>query len=161
MARNDDNTIRTSSYEAQKSYDRMLADCSISSLRFLSDKYEKDLDKYKELHNLDKIEYWQEYKNMQQRKKMIDEELTVRIMNQNASKSMYETEFDSTTGTLYINDEMNNKHITMNVAFNEDEDRYVSCDENDYVSEYDNVIEEDDIEDKPKTRKEIYDGWKY
>lgn len=99
-----DDKIRTSSYQAQKAYDRMISDCDISSLRFLSEKYESDLDRYKQEHSLEDKSNWREYKNMQQRKKMIDEELTVRLMNQSATITKGSTYFDSDTGLIFSED---------------------------------------------------------
>jgi hypothetical protein len=66
---------RTSSAESQWSYDNLLADLDISSLRFLSQKYNKDLVYFRIHNNLNDQDNAQLYKEMQQRKKMIDEEL--------------------------------------------------------------------------------------
>jgi len=151
--------MRTSSYQAQKAYDRMLADCDISSLRFLSSEYDKRLDRYKESHDLNNSEFWREYRNMQQRKKMIDNELSARIMNKSAISDTYITEFDSTKNIVYGNDGDNDIQY---VAFNEDEDGYVITD-----LEGLNRLELDEFDDdieKPKkelARKDIYKEWSY
>ncbi len=130
MARNDDPTKRTSSYNGDKAYDRMLSECDVSSLRFLSNKYSTDLYDYKMTHNLDSIDEWRQYKDLQLKKKMIDEELSIRIMNDSASLNINTIEFDSTTNTIY--DPENYK--TYNAAFNELEngmivydDEYETC----------------------------------
>ena len=158
MNRNyEDKTLRTSSYKKQNAYDRLIADCIISSLRFLSDKYQKDLNNYKENYDLEEKDNWIEYKRMQERKKMIDEELTVRIMNKNASPTSYYSEFDSTTGTVFINDEINNNHTMKTVDFNEDEDGYIITDEDGYSEEVDSFYNLD----YKRKRKDVYREWKY
>ena len=148
-----DKELRTSSYRGQEAYDRMLADCSISSLRFLSEKYEDDLYRYRKNHDLDNKEFYREYRDMQQRKKMIDEELTTRIMNESATKTKSNTYFDSTTG--HIIDEHTGS-ILGTADFDEDEE-YVS------VRDFDgNIINQYNKPCKPiRKRKDIYDDWEY
>lgn len=158
-------TLRTSSYKKQNAYDRLLANSKISSLIFLSDKYDKDLNRYKKDHDLEIKENWVEYKRMQERKKMIDEELTIRIMNMNASTtSRYQPEFDSIKNVVYKNGETNTKYSTKNVAFDEDENEYIICSDDGYITEVVplNIVDDDNnIEYNKRDRKDIYKDWEY
>jgi len=150
MARYDDKELRTSSYRGQEAYDRMLAECSISSLRFLSDKYDKQLDEFKERNNLNDSENWREYKDLQQRKKMIDEELTTRLMNESATITTPKTHFDSTTGLIY--DEYTGDIIGSADIDEDEEVLYVRDFDGEVTNEYGPGTED---------RKERYKRWDY
>jgi len=146
-----DKTKRTSSYKAQKAYDRLLSECTISSLRFLSEKYENELDYFKKNNDLNIQENWRAYKDKQQLKKMIDEELTVRIMNASATKSnYYSSYFDSDTGQII--DESGGNILGV-AEFDEYE-------ENVTIRNYEGDITNIYGEGKRK-RKEVYDEWEY
>lgn len=73
-----DESIRTSGFKSQNEYDVLLSDLDISSLKFLAHKYAKDLKYFRSHNNLNDQENAQAYKEMQQRYKMIDEELSFR-----------------------------------------------------------------------------------
>lgn len=149
-----DKTKRTSSYKAQKSYDRMLADCNISSLRFLSEKYDKELDNYKEQNDITQKENFREYRNIQQRKKMIDEELTVRLMNESATTTKSTTYFDSNTGLIYGE---YSGDILGTADFDENEECInVRNFDGDIVLKYN-----EPQPNQKKKRKDIYEGWEY
>jgi len=162
MRKDENKYTKTSSYRHDKDYDDLVSNCDISSLRFLSEHYDDKLDIYKHTHNLDNREYWREYKNIQRRKKIIDEELSVRIMNQSAISTRYITEFDSMNNILYKNDDTNIQEDTRYVAFNENENGYKLYDNDDNIIDEFIVSEDDDnIVKKKKSRKEIYKDWDY
>jgi hypothetical protein len=71
---------RTQGATHQWEYDNLLSELDISSLRFLSHKYNKDLSYFRNNNNLRDNTNAQLYLEMQQRKKMIDEELQNREM---------------------------------------------------------------------------------
>ena len=72
--------IRTTPAERQWEYDNFLSELDPSSLAFLSWKYNDDLVYFRIHNNLNDQENAQFYKEMQQRKKMIDEEIHNRKM---------------------------------------------------------------------------------
>lgn len=72
--------IRTSGFKSQNEYDVLLSNLDISSLRFLSWKYNRDLIYFKANYNINEQINAQSYKKIQQRKKMIDEEIYNRKM---------------------------------------------------------------------------------
>ena len=67
--------IRTNSAESQWQFDSLLADTDISGLKFLKIKYKDNLIDYTMSHDLNNPEYLSEYQKIQQRYKMINEEL--------------------------------------------------------------------------------------
>ena len=67
--------MRTSGWKSQYQYDKLIADLSYSSLRFLKSKYKKDLRDFRNSHDLNDQENATKYKEMQQRYSMILEEL--------------------------------------------------------------------------------------
>jgi len=67
--------IRSKSWESQPEFDNLIRDIDISSLRFLRNKYIKDIRYFKKSNDLSIKENIHEYKQMQQRLKMISEEL--------------------------------------------------------------------------------------
>jgi len=70
--------IRTTSAERQWQFDNVLADTDISGLKFLKNKYKDNLAEYFLTHDLNNPESLSEYQEMQQRYKMINEELKTR-----------------------------------------------------------------------------------
>jgi len=64
--------------KSQYRFDRLLSELDISSLRFLRHKYLQDISYYRHSHDLNVQDYAQEYKELQQRLKMITEELKLR-----------------------------------------------------------------------------------
>lgn len=71
---------KTGGAKHQWEYDILLSELDISSLRFLSEKYNKDLKYFRNNNNLYDNSNSQLYLEMQQRKKMIDEEIHNRKM---------------------------------------------------------------------------------
>ena len=69
---------RTSSWKSNPEFDNLLGDLDISSLRFLKQKREKDLNYFRSLHDIRDPSYYEEYRELQQTYKMICEELTQR-----------------------------------------------------------------------------------
>jgi len=67
--------IRTTSAKHDWDYDNLIADLDVSSLRYLSKKYHKDLDDFMGHNDLNDQTNAQIYKDMMTRKKMIDEEI--------------------------------------------------------------------------------------
>lgn len=67
--------LRSKSWKRQPEYDKLLADTDPSGLKFLKLKYEKDLNSYLLYNDLNNPDNFSEYKEMQQRYKMICEEL--------------------------------------------------------------------------------------
>jgi hypothetical protein len=70
--------LRTKGAFSQLDYDSLVADLDISSLRFLAQKYAKDLHYFRSHNDLNDQDNAQSYKEMQQRKKMIEDELEFR-----------------------------------------------------------------------------------
>lgn len=68
----------TSGRKSQYRFDKLLSELDISSLRFLRHKYLQDISHFRQEHNLNVQEYAQTYKELQQRLKMISEELKLR-----------------------------------------------------------------------------------
>jgi len=150
--------LRTSSYKKQPAFDRLLAESDISSLRFLSVNYDNKLDYFKKNNSLDESDNLREYRFLQQRKKMIDEELTTRIMNHSATLTELDPpEFDSTNNIVY--DGYNDSYST--VAFNENEDGYIIYEEDYECSNVDDFFNEDEEDNEKKSRKDIYKDWNY
>ena len=116
------NKKRTSGYRSQNEFDNLLADLDGSSLRFLSSKYNKDLVYFKVHHNINEQENAQEYKEIQQRKKMIEQELGNRKKYGTLIGITQDFKFDSETG--FVTDLDN--HIVQQLAYNETETEIIS-----------------------------------
>ena len=112
---------KTSGWTTQSEYDRFLSETQdISSLKFLKRLYPQKLREYRNSHDLNDITNQQEYKLMQQRYVMINEEIANRMMDINASPTYRREEkfFDRETGLV-----LNEFHqIEYSIYFNEDED---------------------------------------
>lgn len=148
---------RLDSWKSQPDFDKMLQDVDISGLKYLVEKYEREMNNYYETHDLSDDDNLQEYKGIQQRYKMVNEELEKRTYDIWASPTYYKTtlQFDSTTGTIYDSD--GNPYKTAD--FNEKESGYVIRDlEGIVLEEYDDLDDNIDIQ---LERKDIYKGWKY
>lgn len=160
-------SLRPNNAKSQWQFDNLIADTDISGLRFLLQKYKKDLGYFRNSHDLNNDDSFSEYREIQQRYKMIGEELDVRVSNINASstyKSINKrTSFDSQTGVVYDEEGM----PTYTVDFNEDEtDTIIRDIEGIIVESFDDdydEIDDDDYDDVnlPKTKKEMYGNWKY
>lgn len=117
------NKLRTSGYRSQNAYDNLLSDLDNSSLSFLSSKYNKDLVYYRIHHNLNEQESAQEYKEMQQRKSMIDEEIKNRKRYGNNQTGLYnEVRFNPETGCVIDS----NNNILEELAYNETETEIIN-----------------------------------
>jgi hypothetical protein len=148
--------LRTSSYRGKESYDRFLSTCNISSLQALSHKYENELNTYKKNHDMNDADNWRRYNDKQQIKKMINEELFVRIMNKYASSKYLEAYYDSLTGCI-----IDDKQGAIGFAdYSEDESSIIVRDiEGSVEYEYDGS---DYVDESPrKKRKHIYESWYY
>ena len=64
--------------DIQYQFSRLVQVLDENSLRFLKSKYQKELYRYRNEHNLNQQEFAQEYKRLQQRLKMITTELKLR-----------------------------------------------------------------------------------
>lgn len=88
--------FKTKGNKCQYQFDKLLSDIDISGLTFLSKKYDKDLVDFRSSHNLNDQEHAQTYKEMQQRKKMISDELENRL------RQMEDEKYNSKD--IYFND---------------------------------------------------------
>jgi len=79
--------ILTKGRNSQYRFDQLLADTDISGLKFLKSKYIKDLAEYRRNHRIS--ENPMEYRRMQQRLKMITEEIKLR---ETLTRVRYESE---------------------------------------------------------------------
>jgi len=67
--------IRTRGANSQWQFDKMLEDTDVSGLAYLKQKYKDDMVDYSLTHDLNNPSFFSEYKEIQQRYKMINEEL--------------------------------------------------------------------------------------
>lgn len=103
----------------QYQYDKMLSDVSISGLTFLTQKYDGDLKEFRNNHDLNNQEEAQQYKEMQQRKKMISTELNNRVrMLENENLYSKDIHFNSNYDIIIHEDNGNIK--VLRPSFNED-----------------------------------------
>lgn len=108
---------RTSGWQSQNEYDNLLADLSFSSLKALKHIYNKEIRDFPNHFDLNESENQSFYKEMLQRKHMIDEEYEFRKNN----PQPYGEYFDAETG--YVLNEFG--EAIYGISFNEDEDNYV------------------------------------
>jgi len=149
---------RTNSWQRQPEFDNILGEISTSGLQFLQVKYEKQLHNYTSTHNVAEINEFEIYKEIQQRLKMINDEIYHRTTDSWASPSYYNINkytFDSTTGLVY--DEWGIPRYTFDL--NEDESSLIQRDLEGAI------VEEMDIPKESKIRKlnkrELYEHWDY
>jgi len=117
------NKLRTSGYRSQNGFDNLLAELDNSSLKFLSSKYNRDLVYYRIHHNLNDQTYAQEYKEMQQRKSMVDQEIKNRKRYGTAITGSYnEVRFNSETGCVIDSD----NNVLEELAYNETETEIIN-----------------------------------
>lgn len=148
---------RLNSWQSQPYFDKMLQDVDISGLTYLVRKYEKEMNNYYESHNLSDDDNFSEYKGIQQRYKMVNEELEKRALDIWASPTYYRTtlQFDSNTGTVYDSD----GNLYKTADFNETETGYIIRDlEGTVLETHDDSDNNINIE---LTREDNYNGWKY
>jgi len=109
---------RTSGYKTQILYDRELSRMDVSSLKFLKFKYNKDIHEFPNFYDLNDESNQKFYKEMLQRKRMIDEELESRSIYN--SSSVNKDYYDSETGGVF-----NDNGIEYTISFDEDEGEYI------------------------------------
>lgn len=113
------NRIRTKGYRSQNDYDNFISDLTENELVVLNNKYNRDLIYYRIHQDLNIQENAQEYKEMQQRKKMLDEEIKKRKMFRTpTSSSLW---FNIENGTVLDS----NNNVVEKIAFNSDETEIV------------------------------------
>lgn len=156
--------IITSGYHSQPEYDKMLSNLDISSLKFLNGKYKSDIRAFRENFDLNDEDNQQQYKEMLQRKKMIQEEMRNRIILLYESESYQEGGdwFDPETGIVIDR----NSKILYEVAY-ADED----CSSMVYIMDNESKLKEKQIDDmsneedyemyEPSNRNDRYLKWDY
>ena len=153
----DSKSRRTGSWKSQPDFDKLLAETETSGLRYLQTKYENQLYNYKSTHNLNKKDYFKEYKEIQQRYKMINDEMFHRINDIWASPTYRESvglQLDSSKGLIWSKDGM----PLYTVDFNEYESGFI-------VRDLEGIIIDDtnagDNNNPKLSIKEMYDKWDY
>lgn len=91
--------LRSKSWKSQPEFDNIISDITPSGLQYLKEKYENDIYSFYKTHNLSIDEYKTEYTEMQQRFKMINEELERRIKDTSLSFE-HEIVFDKDSDTV-------------------------------------------------------------
>ena len=94
--------LQTKGYHSQPKFDSMISNLDVSSLKFLNHKYKVDIRHFREIFDLGDVDNQQQYQEMLQRKKMIQEELDTKIMNIYSSQSYQDRKdyFDIETGMV-------------------------------------------------------------
>ncbi len=132
----------------------MISDISISGLKVLKRKYIQDLKYFRQVNSLYEQENAQEYKEMQQRIKMIGEEIDHRMMDMTASKTYQDKNdwFDVETGLVMGM----NGEVKYYIAY-DDEDGYI------YNKDKEETEEEktDYAVYTPTEKTEVYKNWNY
>ena len=161
---------RTSGWETQPEFDKIVSDLDVSSLCYLKDEYNHRIVEYYTYYDLNNPTFYKEYKQILQRKKMVDEEL-------NKKDITPEPFFDSTTGCV-VNEYGS---VSYSISFNDDETGYVyhhlnqdTKGKSEYIYEND---DDNDINTTPimegmkvvgykvstsdRDRKDVYEDWNY
>ncbi len=87
--------LKTKGMHHQYQFDSLISDTDISGLKFLKEKYKNDLNYFRHTHDLNELEKFSEYREMQQRFKMINEELFNRYEYlENSSLAKRDTHFN-------------------------------------------------------------------
>lgn len=150
---------RTKSWQRQPEFDNLLADTDISGLRFLRLKYEKQLNEFRTTNDLNYIDNFSEYKEIQQRYKMINDELLHRTEDTWASptyKHQIKSSFDSDKGVAYNEDGV----PICTVDYNEDETGFILRDLEGVIVDIDEWTNNTERNSK-SSRREGYKDWKY
>ena len=95
--------IGTKGQHSQPKFDTFISNLKDDELTFLSQKYSRDLLYFRKNSDLTDSSKQQEYLEMQQRKKMIDEERKIR-KGLKTSADYMETRFDAESGTVVDSD---------------------------------------------------------
>jgi hypothetical protein len=134
---------------------------SLTDLIYLSKSYEDKLEEFRNKNDLSIQDNWITYKRIQERKKEIDITISELLMNESATITKSNIYFDSDSGHIYDND---TAEILGSADMSEDyEHIYIRDFEGNVIHSYGN---EKDNEDgingsKPRSRKEVYEGWNY
>lgn len=143
-------------YNSQGRFDEVISDLDVSSIRFLRQKYTKEIQDFQNHFDLNNLDYQRQYKMVLQRKKMLDEEYEFRKISELEKEDEW---FDSESGIVY---DKNKKEI-YSIAFTEDEDDLVYVNLNARASSECRC--EDDETDydfyEPVDKKEKYAKWDY
>lgn len=113
--------IRTKGAKSQWKFDNILSDLKDDELDFMSLRYNKELLYYRTHNDMNKHACQQEYLEMQQRKKMINEE----IRNRRAMKTHIDREeirFYPSEGTIIDSD----NNVLETIAYNYDETEIIT-----------------------------------
>jgi hypothetical protein len=147
---------KTKSWKSQPKFDEELSRCSISGLRFWKDYFKKKIEDFKANHEFKDEHEIEDLRIIQQKYKMVNEELQHREFDQLASPTFVglynNNEFDSNTGI--VTDD--NGYPKYSIDFNENESSYVIRDPEGSVIEY-----TDTYYKVPRKRKDIYEDWDY
>jgi len=145
-------TIRTDGYKSQPEYDELISDLDISSLRFLKQKKQKDINEFRSTHDLNNPEYAEKYKVMQQQFVMITQEIKHRQVFNESSKE--EEWYDPETG--FIIDEHGNYKGA--VYYDENEESMVYSNSEDNVESVSFEEEDEDEFDYQYADKDLKDS---
>jgi len=151
--------IRTRGWRSQPEYDNFISNLDISSLRFLNNLYAKELRDFRNENDLYLSDNQQYYKEMQQRKNMINEEIAHRMMDINASDSYInknEDIFNPENGLVFDRD----GNCLYGVYYSEDYDDII-CESTDNTLSYINDDDEEEESVTPISKEELYRDWKY
>jgi len=155
---------KTKGYHSQPKFDNLLEDLDISSLKFLNGKYRKEIQSFREQFDLNDEENQKFYKEMLQRKKMIQEDIKIKMMDIYSSPSYQNRKgyFDPETGLVLDED----SNVAYEIAYADDNcSGMVYIKDNDMRiknTEYEDVSAEDDYEMyKPTDKFELYKEWEY
>jgi hypothetical protein len=152
---------RSKSWRSQPILDReILATESISGLRLLSKEYHNRIIRFYHSKDLTVEKNFHKHQQMKQAYKMINEEITMRERDIQASPSYYgagKHHFDSEKGIVW--DDKDNR-IECTVEFDENENSIIKRDNEGNIVE---IIDDDNvnIDKKVKNRRELYEDWDY
>lgn len=156
---------RTSGWQSDPEFDKIISDLDVSSLAILNDKYKNDIRDYPRNFDLSNPKYKQFYKVLLQHKKMIVEEIDEQIRNRDASPTYQGNDiyFDAETGLVMkyssrIDDINDGEKALYSIAYNEDESDMIYNNSENTAGFFDDSKEEIS---EPKTLKELYAQWDY
>jgi hypothetical protein len=155
---------RTRSWKGNPDFDKFLGEMDISSLRFTVENKRKNIAYYKNILDMTKAKNQQMVNELQDEYDMAYDELVHREMDVAATVDKNE-QFDSQTGCVIDED----GNVTSYVAFNEEEDGYVTFGQSTNTTEtYEDEEIVDDVDEffkeperKVRSRKDVYKDWDY
>jgi len=154
--------IRTKSWQSQPEFDNIISDLDVSSLCQLRNIYNKEIKNFPNNFDLNHPDHFHYYKEIQQKYKMVSEELNHRMMDIYASESYQDRKEFFNPNTGIVMDE--NYNILYSVAFTEDEDDIVYNHTNNSASFSSEIAEDDETAYeyyKPIDNKKAYAVWNY